>query len=142
MEEIEIQDIEDKLLEAVGSLLAFAVVSSLVRDGVNPGIYPAAYTYFAGDGEGETKSRPIDTVEFHIQVRAQNLASEALLARDAYSLINAVRKAIRGKTLGIPGIEPFRCIGRELSDYDEEESTIEYTCKFTTRQYQPVVTPV
>jgi len=141
MEEIEIQDIEDKLLQVINNLQRFAVVASLVRDGANPGIFPAAYVYFAGDGEGETRSRPIDTVEFHVQVRAQNLASEAQLARDAYSLINAVRKAIRGKTLGIVAIEPFRCIARELSDYDEDESSIEYTCKFTTRQYQEIVNP-
>lgn len=121
-----IAGIEDSIIATVTSLGLFAVVDSLGRHG-EPDVlgYPAALAYFAGDGD----ANGIRTAEYHVQVRAQNVASEAAAARDAYVLIDAVRGAIHGRPL-FSGEPPARCVSRELSGWDEAESVIEYTLKF------------
>jgi hypothetical protein len=138
---MDIDAIEDLLITTHKNLGLFAQVVSFGREG-EPNVLslPAALIFFDGDVEVASKGRPVDEIAFHVAVRVQNLASEAAAARDAYTLINASRGAVRGKTLGIPGIEPFKCARRQLTDYDDKDGWIEYTLRFTTRQYQPVVT--
>ena len=118
---------EDVILLAVRGLNLFSLVDSLGRSG-EPAmiIYPAAFAYFAGEG----RSTKEITAEYHVQVRAQNTASEAAAARDAYTLIDAVRDAIHGKPI-FAGGDFARCVARELTGWNEEESVIEYTLKFT-----------
>jgi hypothetical protein len=121
---------EDAFLTALRALNLFALVESLGRSG-EPDmiIYPAAFAYFSGEGRS---AREI-TAEYHVQVRAQNTASEAAAARDAYTLIDAARDAIHGKPLFGNGTFA-RCIARELTGWNQEESIIEYTLKFTMEQ--------
>jgi|GEM_PF-3365323 len=40
----------------------------------------------------------------------------------------------------IPDIEPFVCVSRKCTDYDDSDGMIEYTHIYRTRQYQSVVT--
>ena len=118
---------EDVILTTVSNLNLFALVDSLGRTGTPELIiYPAAFAYFAGEG----RSAKEITAEYHVQVRAQNTASEAAAARDAYTLIDAVRDAIHGKPIFANG-DFARCVARELTGWNEEESVIEYTLKFT-----------
>ena len=66
----------------------------------------------------------------------KNVRSESKAAKDVYALIDAVRDAINGKTLGIPDIEPWVCSAREIVEYDA--GTITYALRFQTRHYLPV----
>jgi len=138
---MDISAIEDVLIQTHINLGLFAQVESFGRHG-EPNILalPAALIYFDEDGDDTAGPRPIDDIAYHVVIRVQNLASEAAAARDAYILINASRTAVRGKCLGISSIEPFRCPKRKLTDYDPEAGWIEYTLRFVTRQYQPIVT--
>jgi hypothetical protein len=136
-----IADIEDVLLQTHQDLGVFAQVVSFGREG-EPNVLalPAALIYFDESIEAEHKGRPIDRIAFIVAIRVQNLASEAAAARDAYSLMNVSMAAVRGKVLGITDIEPFSCAGRKLTDYNESGGWIEYSIRYATRHYLPVVT--
>lgn len=134
-----VAEIEDALLQEIRTLGAFATVASIGRSGADAAArLPAAYVYFDGDEELAMPGRPVDRAAFLVLVRVKHLRSEADAARDAYQLIDLVREAIRGKTLQLPGIGPFTCPGRRLTDYDESSGTIGYAVRFETDIYQPV----
>lgn len=139
---MDIAQIEDILITTHQNLGIFAQVVSFGREG-EPNVLalPAALIYFDEAAEAESKGRPIDRIAFIVAIRVQNLASEMAAARDAYSLMAASITAVRGKTLGVTGIEPFTCAGRKLTDYDEQNGWIEYSIRYATRQYLPAVTP-
>lgn len=139
----EISEVEDKLIETVDALPLGIYVDSIGRDKTAPSgrifDYPYASVFFNGDSEVASQPRPIDEEFYGILVSAKNLAGEQEAAADAYVIINAIRAAIRGKTLGFAGIEPFRVRSREFQGY--EDGVITYLVTVSTRQYQPIPTP-
>lgn len=137
-----IGEIEDVLIEAVTGLALFAVVDSIGRDKEPPADaifdYPYASVFFLEDEEVSNAGRPIDKLTFGVLVSVKNLAGEKEAAADAYALVDGVRGALRGKSLGVAGIEPLSCPSRQLVGY--QDGVMTYLLLFTTRQYQPVVT--
>ena len=137
-----IADIEDDIITAIKALeldgnTPFRVVESVGRK--KPPVtlnYPACFVYFAGDINTGGKPRPIYQTVFECLISVKNLAAEKAAADSVYTLIDAVRDAIEGKDLGNADIEPFMCMSRELSDY--EDGVISYVVKFQTRHYLPV----
>lgn len=134
---------EDKLIAVIAALEVGIFVDSIGRDKEAPAgqifDYPYASVFFAGDDEVTASPRPIDDESFGILVSAKNLGGEKDAAADAYAIIDAIRAAIRGKTLGFDGIEPFRVRGRQFQGY--EDGVITYLITVSTRQLQPVPTP-
>lgn len=132
-----ITTIEQAILDAITSLGVFATIESCGRSAI-PDTYtwPAAFAYFDGDAETPDYAEAADTQVFQVVVQNINLAGEQLAALDAYVLIDLVRGAIRGKTLGLDEIEPFRCKSRRLTDYDDSDGMIEYTLTFETTWYR------
>lgn len=137
---MDIAAIEDALLAAVNALGLFSLVDSAGRDTAPQLLtYPYASVFFIGDGQLVLNPRPIDELRYGVMVSAQNFSSEEEAAADVYRLIDAVRTAIRGKTLGIDDIEPFACRSRELISY--EDGVITYLLTVVTRQYQAIPIP-
>jgi hypothetical protein len=133
--------IEDTILQALTNLNCWAMIQSAGRKTLPDSIYyPACFAIWDGDEDAESEPRPIDAVDFKVIIQVQNLAGEDQVATDIYALNDLVRTAIRGKTLGISGIEPFTCKYRRCTDYDDSDGMIEYTHLYRTRQYQPIVT--
>jgi len=138
---MDVLTVETKLLEVITALAVFAHVDTAGRKAIpEPGTYgyPACFVYWDGDDDTGTKPRPVDATDFAVIVQVQNYASEAEAAKDIYTLNDVVRAAIRGKSFGLAGIEPFDCLSRRLTDYAPEEGMIEYTHMYRTRMYQPV----
>lgn len=134
-----IQGIENGLIAAIRGLNAFRTVESIGRkDRPQTLNYPAAFVFFAGDKDTGTRPRPVYDTEFYLLIINKNLTSSAHAAKDTYELLDAVRDAVQGKTLGISNIEPFVCVSRELTAYDNSVSVIEYTLRVSTRLYLPV----
>lgn len=135
--------IEDQLITTVRALPVGIYVDSVGRDKEAPAgtifDYPYASVFFIGDREVVAVPRPIDDEFYGILVSAKNLGSEQEAAADAYLIIDAIRAALRGKTLGFAGIEPFRCLSREFQGY--EDGVITYLITISTRQYQSIPTP-
>lgn len=132
-----IAEIEDKLIETVEALGIFKGVWSVGRKELPALIaHPAAYVYFVSETDTGTKPRPVTGLVFEVVVAVKNLRSEKEAARDAYSIIDAARDALNGKTLGFTDIEPFVCVSREIVGY--EAGVIEYALRFRARQYLPV----
>lgn len=132
-----IAEIEDRLIETIEGLGAFRDVRSLGRRELPAAaVYPAAYVYFVSDRDTGTRPRPVRALAYDVVVVSKNLRSEKEAARDAYALIDAVRDAVNGKTLGLSGIEEFACESREIADY--ESGAITYSLRFTARQYLDV----
>jgi hypothetical protein len=133
--------IEDTLLQVLTALNCWAMIQSAGRKALPETIYyPACFVIWDGDEDSGSKPRPVDHVDFKVVIQTQNLAGEDLAATDAYTLNDLVRGEIRGKTLGIPDIEPFTCVSRRCTDYDDSDGMIEYTHIYRTRLYQPIVT--
>lgn len=136
-----VTQMEDILIGVVAALGKFATVESAGRKALpEMYAYPAAFVYFDGDTDTGSVPRPVDEVDFKIVVQSQNLYNEELAAADAYSLNDQVRAVIRGKTLGMQNIEPWRCVSRRCTDYIDDEGIIEYTHVYRTRLYSPVPT--
>lgn len=134
-----ITQIEEAILAAVTTLGLFATVESCGRREIPAAYaYPAAFVYFDGDEAVVDTPRPIDEAKFKVVIQTTNLGGEDQAARDTYSLNDAVRAALRGKTLDLE-LEPLACRSRICSDYDESTGMIEYTHTYHTRLYQPVV---
>lgn len=133
-----ITQIEEAILATVTALGLFATVQSCGRKEI-PSVYvwPSCFVYFDGDEAVVDSPRPIDDAKFKVVVQATNLGGEDQAARDIYSLNDAVRLALRGKTLGLE-LEPLACESRTCSDYNDSEGMIEYTHTYRTRLYQPV----
>lgn len=132
-------EIENKLLEVLTALNCWAMIQSCGRKALPETIsYPACFAVWDGDEDTGSKPRPVDYVDFKVIVQAQNLAGEDQAAVDVYALNDLVRAAIRGKVLGFAAIEPFTCVSRRISDYDDSEGMIEYTHIYRTRLYNPV----
>lgn len=132
-----ISEIEDILITTVKNLSLFKIVDSLGRKAEPVTLnYPAAFVYFAGNKNTESQPRPIFWTDYDVLVIAKNLQSEDKAAKDAYTLIDAVRDAINGKALGITDIEKFICMSRELAGYDNGE--IAYRLRFQARHYLAV----
>lgn len=129
--------IEEAILAAVTTLGFFATVESCGRKELPPAYaYPAAFVYFDGDAETPEYAEYADKQTYVVVVQTTNLVNEAAAALDAYAIIDLVRDAIRGTTLGFADIAPLRCISRQLTDYVEAEGMIEYTLKFETVWYR------
>lgn len=136
-----ITEIENTLLAVIADLDRWAMIQSAGRKVLpDPVYYPACFVIWDGDEDTGSTPRPIDHVDFKVIIQTQNLGSEDMAALDAYALNDLVRLQIRGKVLGIPDIEPFVCVSRKCTDYDDSEGMIEYTHIYRTRQYQPMVT--
>lgn len=139
----EINEIEDRLITTVRALPLGIYVDSIGRDLEPPAgqifDYPYASLFFDGDQEVAAGPRPIDDEFYGCLVSCKNLGGEQAAAADAYVIINAIRTAIRGKTLGFEGIEPFRVRGRKFQGY--EDGVITYLITISTRQYQTIPTP-
>ena len=134
-----VAEIEDKLLQVLTALNCWAMVQSAGRKILPETIYyPACFVIWDGDDDTGSKPRPVDNVDFKVIVQTQNLASEDLAAADVYALNDLVRGEIRGKRLGIPDIEPFTCVSRRCTDYDDSDGMIEYTHIYRTRLYNLV----
>lgn len=131
-----IVEIEDALLDTIVAMGVFATVQSAGRKSI-PDVYayPACFVFFDGDkGTGNT-ARAVDEVSFSISIQLQNLSAESEAAKNIYLLNDAVRDAIRGKTLGLANIQPFSCESRICSGYDDSDGVIEYTHVYTTILY-------
>lgn len=136
-----ITDIETTILGVLEALGCWAMLQSAGRQALPDTIcYPACFVLWDGDEGAATTPRPIDQVSFKVIVQTQNMAGEALAALDAYALNDLVRDAIRGKTLGLANIDPFACVSRQNTDYDDSDGMIEYTHIYRAKQYQPIVT--
>ncbi|MBI5328856.1 MAG: hypothetical protein HZB80_11310 [Deltaproteobacteria bacterium] len=132
-----ISEIEDRLITVIKGLSLFKWVDSMGRKGLPATLnYPAALIYFLSEKNTETKPRPVMILTYEAAVIDKNVQSEAKAAKDIYSLVDAVRDAINGKTLEITDIEPFVCGLIEFADYDGGKIT--YTMQFQTRHYLPV----
>jgi len=136
---------EDKMMDAVTALVdlsgnkLFGQVDSIGRNDTPPPIcYPAAFVYFLFARRTESQPRPVYDWYFDVVVMSQNLEGERALAKDAYSLFEAVRDAIQGKDFGLTGIGPFDCIDVRLGELDG--GVIAYTLGFRTKAYLPVPT--
>lgn len=130
--------IEDKLIQTVTGLGLFRSVASAGRKALPAALsHPSAYVFFVSETDTGVRSRPVVDLEFEVAVVVRNSSSEEKAAKNAYELIDGVRDAINGKTLGITDIEPFACVSRSLAEY--ESGVITYTLRFRTRQYLPVV---
>lgn len=138
MPDTTITTIETAILTVVADLGLFATVDSAGRHEI-PDTYtwPAAFVYFDGDDSVTESPRPVDEAQFKVVLQAVNLAGEDQAAQTIYDLNDAVRAALRGKTLGLE-MEPLACLSRKLSDYSDNEGMIEYTHTYRTRLYQPV----
>jgi len=136
-----IAEIEDTLIETIRGLNLFATLQSAGREDI-PAVYgyPACFVFFDGDKAVATVPRPVDELDFTVAIQVQNLSLEQGAARGAYAINDQIRAAIRGKSLGIPSLEPFTCVSRQCSGYDDADGVIEYTHIYRTRLYQPVVT--
>jgi len=138
---MDVAGIEDVLIDTVKALGIFATVDSAGRD-QEPSAdtvfsFPYASAFFIGDREVAKQPRPIDELTFGVLVSVKNVRGESAAAADAYALIDSVRLAIRGKTLGIEDIGPFGCPTREMVGY--QDGVMTYLLIFTCRQYQPLV---
>lgn len=132
-----ITEIEDAMIAALESLELFDAVDSAGRPGEFDALtYPAASAMFLSERDLGVKSRRVSELQFAVLVSAQNLQSEQAAAQDAYALIDAVRDAIHGQTLGAEDIEPFACLRRELVGY--QDGIITYQLTFQTRQAGPI----
>ncbi len=132
-----ITDIENGLIGAIKGLNIFQVVASIGRKDRPQSLnYPAAFVFFAGDKDTGARPRPIYNTEFDVILLNKNLESSARAAKDIYELLDVVRDVVQGKTLGISNIEPFVCVSRELTNY--ENGVTEYTLRISTRLYLPV----
>lgn len=134
-----ITTIEDAVLNTISELDLFATIQSCGRREV-PAVYawPACFIYFDGDEEVAAIPRPVDDARFKVVIQSTNLGGEDQAARDSYSLNDAVRAALRGKSLGLD-MEPLACESRICTDYQDDVGMIEYTHTYRTRLYQPVV---
>lgn len=133
-----ITQIENAILAVITALELFATVESCGRRVIpDVYVYPACFVYFDGDEAVVDAPRPIDDVKVKVVIQAANQGGEDQSARDIYSLNDAVRLIMRGKTLGME-LEPFACESRICSDYNDAEGMIEYTHTYRTRLYQPV----
>lgn len=132
-----IAEIEDKLIETVEALGIFKGVWSIGRRELPASIaHPAAFVYFVSESNTGSRPRPVVDLSFDVVVAVKNLRSEKEAARDAYSIMDSVRDALNGKTLGFTDVEPFTCASREIVGY--EAGVIEYALRFRARQYLPV----
>lgn len=132
-----IAEIEDGIIQAVAALEIFKGVWSVGRKEVPASMtHPAAYVYFVSERDTGTKPRPVVELVYDVVVAVKNLRSEKDAARDAYSIMDSVRDALLGKTLGLSDIEPLTCVSREIAGY--ESGVIEYAVRFRTRQYLPI----
>ncbi len=132
-----ISQIEDRLIDVVKGLNIFKLVDSLGRKSKPVALnYPSAFVYFLSDRNTESQPRPVYELIYEVVVVNKNVSTEAKAAKDTYSYIDSVRDAINGKTLGISDIEPFTCVSRDMTAY--EEGVIMYTLRFKTRHYLPV----
>jgi hypothetical protein len=131
--------IEDKLIETIKALDLFSTLQSAGRQDLPPVYsYPACFVFFDGDKDTGSIPRPVDEVTFAVTIQLQNLSQEMVAARDIYTINDLVRNAIRGKLLGLDAVEPFTCISRQCTGYDDSEGVIEYTHTYRTRLYSPV----
>ena len=131
-----IAGIEDTLINTIKQLGLFQAVSSAGRKGLPQTFrYPSCFVYFVSDRDARTGPRPTIELTYEAMVVDKNLRTEKEAARDVYTLIDAVRDAINGKTLGIPDIEPWTCTGREIAGYEIDTGEIAYVLRFRTRQY-------
>lgn len=125
---------EDRLIETVAGLGLFRSVQSAGRDGeFKPLQYPAAAVVFMGDGDTGNRPRAVWEETYAVLIRDRNLSGEQAAARGVYALLQAVREAIHGKTLGLANVAPFACLRRELTDYDK--GLIDYQLTFTLRRF-------
>ena len=93
---------------------------------------------FLGDADSGSRPRAVWDETYAVLIRDKNLAGEQAAARGVYGLLQAVRDAIHGKTLGLANVSPFACTRRELLDYDK--GTIDYQLTFTLRRFGAVAT--
>jgi len=130
---------EAALMTAIEALGLFKGVHGSGRDGeFKPLAHPAAAVVFLGDADSGSRPRAVWDETYAVLIRDKNLAGEQAAARGVYGLLQAVRDAIHGKTLGLPNIAPFACIRRELLDYDK--GTIDYQLTFTCRRFGAIAT--
>lgn len=130
--------LETALLNAVDALGLFQTLKSAGRDGqFKPLKYPAAAACYFGDKVAAASPRLIVDAEFLVLIAAKNLTSEKAAASDVYSLIDQLRDAIHGSTLGQADIEPFYLTGTEMIDYDK--GVISYQLTFSCRVTGQVV---
>ncbi len=130
--------LEDALIAAVTALNMFGKIQSAGRDGdFNPMKYPAAAACFMSDETAAASPRLLTDAKFAVFIKDKNLVSEKAAAQGIYSLLDQVRDAIHGNTLGQDDIEPFYIRGRDLIDYDK--GIISYQLTFTCRVTGQVV---
>ncbi len=130
----EITATETALIAAIEALGLLRSVQSAGRDGeFKPLQHPAASVVFLGDVDTGSRPREVWEETYAVLIRDRNLSGEQGAARGVYGLLQAVRAAIHGKTLGLPSLAPFACQRRELLDYDK--GTIDYQLTFTVRRF-------
>ncbi len=137
-----IAGIEDVIITTLEGLNLFQYVGSIGRKGKPLTlVYPCAFVNFSGDENTRSKPRPVYTLSYEIVIMCKNIAlnSEEEIASDAYTLLDAVEQAINGKRLGITDIEPWTCMSRALTEY--ENAVMTYVIKIQTRHYLNVPTP-
>lgn len=130
---------ETALIAAIEALGLLRSVQSAGRDGeFKPLHTPAASVVFLSDADSGSRPRAVWDETYAVLIRDKNLAGEQAAARGVYGLLQAVREAIHGKTLGLANVAPFACTRRELIDYDK--GTIDYQLTFTLRRFGGVPT--
>ncbi|HNV71766.1 MAG TPA: hypothetical protein PKO06_18820, partial [Candidatus Ozemobacteraceae bacterium] len=111
-----ISQIEDELLEQLGTLDLFRIIDSIGRRDTPPPLnFPAAYVYFLFDRQMQSSPRPVYERRFDLVIAAKNLKSEKEAAQDAYALVEAARDALIGKDLGLTGVGPFECLSINIA---------------------------
>lgn len=130
---------ETALIATIEALGLFRSVQSAGRDGeFKPLHHPAASVVFLGDADTGSRPRAVWDETYAVLIRDKNLSGEQAAARGVYALLQAVRDAIHGKTLGLANLAPFACTRRELIDYDK--GLIDYQLTFTVRRFGGVAT--
>lgn len=130
---------EQKLIDTLKAMGLFREVSSAGRDGdFKPLNYPAAAAVFLRDRDTGSRPRAIWEETYAVLIRDRNLADEKQAARGVYGLLDQVRDAIHGLTLGLTDIEPFACTDRRMIEY--KKGLIDYQLTFTCRRIGGVPT--
>lgn len=128
----DIATVENAIISTLDGLSIFANVVSVANETLNVAYkYPRAYVFFISDSLDSDAHRPDYQAEFGVSMVVKNLQTEALGKTAAYTIIDAAKTALHGKTLSVSSIQPLKVISRTLTDFDN--GILTYLMRVTTR---------